>query len=572
MIPLHRTGVLIIGLGGSVLFSLLPVATAQQAVETTGVEVQTRGIIHEAFAQPYDVSVQTDPVVPKQPPAPVPEDPPDVKPEGKNVEWIPGYWAWDADANEFIWISGFYRDAPPGRVYVAGYWQQTADGWRWVHGFWAPADQAELPYQQPPPASLEIGPTVPPPGDDYLYVPGCWVWRDIRYVWRPGYWMQCRAGMIWTPACYSWTPAGCVYVSGYWDYPLEQRGLLFAPICFNRPLWNSPDWCWRPSYALSVAGILDALFVDTHHGRYRYGDWYGQRYRDRGYRAWHEAGTKHFDPLYAGYRVSHRGDSGWQTGLVTTYNNRVAGKASLPPRTFADQTALAKTANVNHKIALPPTQIAASNNLKLVPVTQAQRVQTQTTLAQVRDASVARHKIETAKVGGAGTSTTLKVTQNSGRSVVDTKTVVGPKIDVKSPPVTKTPDVKLPKMELKNNNPSGPVIDHKTVQPPPTKVVQPATVNKVQPVVNKSVQSAPVHVQPQVTKTVQSAPVHVQPQVTKTLQPTVSRAVTQTQVKTPTTQRAVHTPPPSPPRVHARTPHPQPAHTSGGSDHGKKGK
>ena len=33
-------------------------------------------------------------------------DAPEVKPEGENVEWIPGYWAWDDAEERYIWISG----------------------------------------------------------------------------------------------------------------------------------------------------------------------------------------------------------------------------------------------------------------------------------------------------------------------------------------------------------------------------------------------------------------------------------------------------------------------------------
>src|SRR5580692_2847818 len=138
MNTLPRAGVLLTGL-------VLCGASWGQApapdIEQTFAEAQTRGPVHEAFARPYDMAVQIDPVIKQKPPAPIPEEPPAVKPEGDSVGWIAGYWAWDADNNEFMWISGTYRNAPAGRVYVAGYWEQTADGgWRWVHGYWAPAD------------------------------------------------------------------------------------------------------------------------------------------------------------------------------------------------------------------------------------------------------------------------------------------------------------------------------------------------------------------------------------------------------------------------------------------------
>src|SRR5262245_5692620 len=71
-----------------------------------GLETLTRGPIHEAFAEPVVFDPRPAPVVPKEPPAPVEEVPPAEKPEGANVVWIPGYWAWDDQRNNFLWISG----------------------------------------------------------------------------------------------------------------------------------------------------------------------------------------------------------------------------------------------------------------------------------------------------------------------------------------------------------------------------------------------------------------------------------------------------------------------------------
>src|SRR6266568_2219364 len=62
-----------------------------------GVQVAPRGPIHEAFAQPLSLNPEPGALVAKQPPAPVPELPPDQKPAGDNVQWIPGYWAWQSE-------------------------------------------------------------------------------------------------------------------------------------------------------------------------------------------------------------------------------------------------------------------------------------------------------------------------------------------------------------------------------------------------------------------------------------------------------------------------------------------
>src|SRR5204862_2566715 len=109
-----------------------PAAAQQPDAGQPGVEVLTSGPMHEAYARPTEVRPEAPPVVPKQPPEPIEEVAPDQKPEGDNVVWIPGYWAWDEDRSDYIWVSGFWRDVPPGRTWVPGCWQQAQGGWQWV--------------------------------------------------------------------------------------------------------------------------------------------------------------------------------------------------------------------------------------------------------------------------------------------------------------------------------------------------------------------------------------------------------------------------------------------------------
>ncbi len=99
-------------------------APAQQE----GIEVLARGPIHEAFAEPVDNRPKPGRVVPKQPPDPIEELPPDQKPAGDNVQWLPGYWAWDDDRNDFIWVSGIWRNLPPGRQWAPGHWIEARHG------------------------------------------------------------------------------------------------------------------------------------------------------------------------------------------------------------------------------------------------------------------------------------------------------------------------------------------------------------------------------------------------------------------------------------------------------------
>ena len=151
-----------------------------------GIQVLTRGPVHEAFAEPVVYDPKPGPVIPNQPPAPVEEVPPDQKPEGSNVQWIPGYWSWDDGRNDFIWVSGIWRDIPPGRSWVPGYWDQVEGGFQWVPGYWAPDNVEQVQYLPPPPQSLDVGPSSPPPSANATWVPGYWTWEGNRYVWRRG--------------------------------------------------------------------------------------------------------------------------------------------------------------------------------------------------------------------------------------------------------------------------------------------------------------------------------------------------------------------------------------------------
>jgi hypothetical protein len=319
-----------------------------------GIEVQPRGPIHEAFAQPPDPQPAPPPIVPKAPPPPVPEEPPPQAPAGADVQWINGYWSWDADRNEFLWVSGVYRNAPPGQRYVAGYWEQTPDGWRWVSGFWAPQDQSQPPYLSQPPAPLDNGPSLPPPNADSFYTPGVWIPRDGRFVWRPGCWRPVRPGYLWTPASYQWTPGGYVFVDGHWDYPLADRGLLFAPVVFQQPLWLTPGWAYRPTAVVATGPLLDGLFVRPAWRHYYFGNYYGPSYARLGYQPWYAYGPRSFDPLFSYYRWVNRGNPGWQAGLRQTYVARAGGTVALPVQTVRP---LSQVGGVRLQ-AVPPSQLA----------------------------------------------------------------------------------------------------------------------------------------------------------------------------------------------------------------------
>jgi hypothetical protein len=330
-----------------------PAEPADKSLEN-GITILGKGPVHEAYAQPYKPNPGPTPVVPKKPPAPIPEVPPDEKPSASNVQWIPGYWSWDPDKKDYIWVSGAWRIPPADRQWMPGYWAQSAGGWQWVPGYWGSASQgnsggepAQPDYLPTPPASLDYGPSVPAPDDNSLYVPGNWMYRSSRYLWRPGYWTGGSEDYVWVPASYSWTPAGCVYVNGYWDYPLADRGLLFAPVCFNQPLWNDPGWCYQPNCVFGVGSLLSGLFCRPNWCSYYYGDYYSPFYGGLGFQPWCQYGWRGFgyDPLFNHYAWANRFNRGWHTRLQNDFQARRNGDLPRPGATLADQAARAGRLN-----------------------------------------------------------------------------------------------------------------------------------------------------------------------------------------------------------------------------------
>jgi len=98
------------------------------------VQVLASGPIHEAFAQAVVLDPEPGIVAPKAPPALIDEIPPSQKPEG-SVQWISGYWAWDDEMDQYIWVSGIWRVPPPDRQWVPGYWNPVRQGYQWIRGY-----------------------------------------------------------------------------------------------------------------------------------------------------------------------------------------------------------------------------------------------------------------------------------------------------------------------------------------------------------------------------------------------------------------------------------------------------
>lgn len=397
---------------------MMGVVSAQQGdFSNGGAEVLTRGPVHEAFANLSESETAPGVVYSTSPPDDVEELPPDQRPEGDNVAWIPGYWSWDDDREDYIWLSGVWRQLPPGRQWVPGYWSSVRGGSQFVSGFWTDAARNEIEYLPQPPAPLEVGPSSPPISRNHNWASGSWVWVDTRYAWQPGYWVASQPDWVWTPAHYVWTPRGYVYVSGYWDHDIVNRGVMFAPVYYSTPVYRQSNYRYSPSIVIDIAIVLGHFFTqhDSHH--YYYGDYYDRRHRDRGYEPWYRRYDRYDqrdgrgdrddryyreDPLYASYRSKQISrDPDWDTHVEEQYTYRREHTEARPASTFVlqgKQSTAGKQGTLREEviIARPLDQVVKtpSQSERFTPVDSQRRNEIETRTRDVRQFRAERKQIE----------------------------------------------------------------------------------------------------------------------------------------------------------------------------------
>lgn len=58
---------------------------------------------------------------------------------GPGYHWIPGYWAWDADADDYYWVPGYWSRPPRvGLLWTPGYWGWSNGAYVFNTGYWGP--------------------------------------------------------------------------------------------------------------------------------------------------------------------------------------------------------------------------------------------------------------------------------------------------------------------------------------------------------------------------------------------------------------------------------------------------
>jgi hypothetical protein len=372
-----------------------------------------RGPVHEAYASLTTEAAPTQ-SVDKKPPAPIEEMPPAEKPAGE-VVWISGYWSYDDDRKDFLWVSGLWRSVPPGKEWVAGYWREEGDKWQWVPGFWTASSKTEeqqVSYLPDPPKAPNVAPPGAKPTPESFWVPGCWVWNGATYAWRAGYWAKAVPGYVWVNDHFRWTPSGYIYVAGYWDYALKTRGILYAPVVIS-PTVVTVGFVYTPAYAVRDTVVVDAMFVRPCACSYYFGDYYEVRYRTMGFESAVVYSQRNYEPIVVYECYERRSDPTWLNVQVNLSFGRSGGTVACPPRTLADQTTIVNNVtnvtnvtnvnntniknvtNNNFTMIAPAAQVASAKGTKLTTIDNATRMAAKQQAQAVQQ--VAYHRSATEK-------------------------------------------------------------------------------------------------------------------------------------------------------------------------------
>jgi hypothetical protein len=468
-----------------------------------GVQVLTRGPVHEAFAETVTFDPEPGIVVPKAPPAAIEEVPPEQRPEGAHVAWIPGYWGWDDERSDFLWVSGVWRALPPGRQWVSGYWGKSGQGSQWTSGYWANAQASDVEYLPEPPATVETGPNIAAPLPSATWLPGCWVWQNSRYAWRPGFWAAAQPDWNWVPAHYVWAPRGYVFVDGYWDYSIGRRGVLFAPVHFDAGVYGRPGFSYSPATVINLGVFANYLFLRPQYQHYYFGDYYAANYQTAGFYPSYSynSGRYGYDPIYAHDRWQHRQDQGWEQRQQADFQNRRDHENLRPPRTWAAQREMAARAVQGRErspvVATSLDEFRRSNNspLRFQPVDQSEKRQFTQHAQEVQRFRDQRQKLESgaagapaetrtkefapAKVRLPGSPIAAKPVADFGKDRAPPKTYEGPKPD---PKIAPKPRVNRPATQPQPQPKVGRPASQRQPQP---KVERPAPQPRPQPKVDR---------------------------------------------------------------------------------------
>jgi len=181
--------------------------------------------IHEAFVMPVRDALPPL-VIARAPPSSQQEQ---IPPQPiSDAIWISGYWSWNENNGDFVWVCGVWRRPPADHQWIPGNWVQYQGAWTRESGFWSATPLENLVYiAKAPPAS--IADTIPAsPGNNYFWIRGYWDYAQNNYQWLSGKWELSNPDWVMTPAQYIWRASGYVFIPMYWDFALDLRGKAYS--------------------------------------------------------------------------------------------------------------------------------------------------------------------------------------------------------------------------------------------------------------------------------------------------------------------------------------------------------
>ena len=173
------------------------------------------------------------------------------------MDWIPGYWAWDDERADFLWVSGIWRALPPGRQWVPGYWGRAENE---EHNG-SPATGAtprrmKWNTLRSRPQTLEEGPNIElPPDAEHIWAPRLLGLEPERDLPGTGLLGGGSAKLALDPRPLCLVAASYVFIDGYYDYSVARRGVLFAPVYFHSSVYAQGGYSYSPRGGDQPSGV-----------------------------------------------------------------------------------------------------------------------------------------------------------------------------------------------------------------------------------------------------------------------------------------------------------------------------
>ncbi|MBC7818196.1 MAG: YXWGXW repeat-containing protein [Planctomycetaceae bacterium] len=372
-----------------------------QAGAVAKIETLLHGPVHEAFMNPFSTNTLVGELVTTTPPAPLVENVPQLAQHSDALQFIKGYWSLNPETHKFVWVTGTLRNGPPGHTWMASVWEKVDGGFRRTPGAWVPngfdITKATVPV---PPVAKQIGPIGNAPSANHVWLPGHWNHNNGQFVWKPGFWGQGNSNWVWTAPRYIQTVHGAVLISGFWDRPITERGLLFAPLHVHNIDSLQSATTITPNVVVNTSRMMLHLFAGSDRLHYLFGDFHAAEFTSLGILPWFENTGLGQDPLLVFHGRQVAGVD--LTARLRSWHRYFQNNpAACPPRTLADFKAFIER-NANNRHALASLMVANLND----PVGDTSQIVlaggTQTTGGVLSASSVPGVGLTNFGLGGAG--------------------------------------------------------------------------------------------------------------------------------------------------------------------------